>query len=98
MRIHVLPTPEIAAERAAEWLRTEIGRASAQRGRCLVALSGGRTPWRRLPDLRRLRAPLHDLPVFPVDERGVPENQEPRNQPHISHLPSPPPTSHPPPS
>src|SRR5260370_37712355 len=44
MRIHVLPTPEIAAERAAEWLRTEIGRASPQRGRCLVALSGGAHP------------------------------------------------------
>ena len=86
MRIHVLPTPEIAAERAAEWLRTEIGRASAQRGRCLVALSGGRTPWRMLRDLRRLRVHWHDLPVFQVDERVVPENDERRNARQIADL------------
>ena len=72
MRIHVLPTPEVAAERAADWLRTEIGRACAHRGRCLIALSGGRTPWRMLRELRRLRVHWHDLQVFQVDERVVP--------------------------
>src|SRR5258706_7481019 len=86
LRIHVLPTPEIAAERAAEWLRSEIGRASAQRGRCLVALSGGRTPWRMLRDLRRLRVHWHDLQVFQVDERVVPENDERRNARQIADL------------
>src|SRR6202166_5228593 len=86
MRIHVLPTPEMAAERAAEWLRTEIGRACAQRGRCLLALSGGRTPWRMLRDLRRLRVHWHDLQVFQVDERGVPENDERRNARQIADL------------
>lgn len=86
MRIHVFPTPEIAAERAAEWLRTEIGRACAQRGRCLVALSGGRTPWRMLRDLRRLRVHWHDLQVFQVDERVVPENDERRNARQIADL------------
>jgi len=86
MRIHVLPTPESAAERAAEWLRTEIARASAQRGRCLVALSGGRTPWRMLRDLCRLRVHWHDLQVFQVDERVVPENDERRNARQIADL------------
>jgi 6-phosphogluconolactonase len=86
MRIHVLPTPEMAAERAADWLRTEIGRACAQRGRCLVALSGGRTPWRMLRDLRRLRVHWHDLQVFQVDERVVPENDEQRNARQIADL------------
>ena len=86
MRIQVLPTPEIAAERAADWLRTEIGRASAQRGRCLVALSGGRTPWRMLRDLRRLRVHWHDLQVFQVDERVVAENDERRNARQIAEL------------
>jgi 6-phosphogluconolactonase len=86
MRIQVLPTPEIAAERAANWLRTEIGRASAQRGRCLIALSGGRTPWRMLRDLRRLRVHWHDLLVFQVDERVVPETDERRNARHLTDL------------
>lgn len=86
MRIQVLPTLETAAERAADWLRTEIGRASAQRGRCLVALSGGRTPWRMLRALRRLRVHWHDLQVFQVDERVVPETDERCNALHIVDL------------
>ncbi|HLZ99633.1 MAG TPA: 6-phosphogluconolactonase [Steroidobacteraceae bacterium] len=86
MRIHVLPTPELAAERAADWLRTEIGRACAQRGRGLLALSGGHTPWRMLRDLRRLRVHWHDLQVFQVDDRVVPENDERRNARQIADL------------
>jgi len=86
MRIHVLSTPELAAERAAEWLRTEVGRACAQRGRCLIALSGGRTPWRMLRDLQRLRVHWHDVQVFQVDERVVAENDERRNARQIAEL------------
>lgn len=86
MRIHVLPTPETAAECAAEWLRIEIGRASAQRRRCLIAMSGGRTLWRVLRDLRRLHVHWHDLHIFQVDERVVPESDERRNARHISEL------------
>ncbi len=86
MRIHVLATPELAAERAADWLRTEIGRASAQRGRCLIALSGGRAAWRMLRDLRRLRVHWHDLQVFQAEEPAVPENEERRNARQIADL------------
>ncbi|MGO9514517.1 MAG: 6-phosphogluconolactonase [Steroidobacteraceae bacterium] len=82
----MLPTPETAAERAAEWLRIEIGRASALRGRCLVALSGGRTSWRMLRDLRRLRVHWHDLQVFQVDEPAVPENDQRRNARQMADL------------
>ena len=86
MRIQVLPTAEAAAERAADWLRAEIARASAQRGQCLLALSGGRTPWRMLRDLRRLRVHWHDLQVFQVDERVVPATDERRNSRQIADL------------
>ena len=86
MRIQVLSTPETAAECAADWLRTEIGRACAQRGRCLVALSGGRTARRMLHDLRRLHVHWHNLQVFQVDERVVPENDERRNARQIAEL------------
>lgn len=86
MRIHVLPTGEVAAERAAEWLRAEIGRATASRGRCLIALSGGRTPWRMLHDLRRLRVHWHGVEVFQVDERVVPASDERRNARQIADL------------
>ncbi len=86
MRIQVLPTPEDAAERAADWLRAEIGRASAQRGECRLALSGGHTPWRMLRDLKRLRVHWHDLSVFQVDERVVPATDERRNARQIADL------------
>jgi len=86
MRIHVLPTADAAAERAAEWLRAEIGRATASRGRCLVALSGGRTPWRMLRDLRRLRVHWHGVEVFQVDERVVAATDERRNARQIADL------------
>jgi 6-phosphogluconolactonase len=86
MRIHVFPTPEVTAERAAEWLRIEIGRACTQRGRCLVGLSGGRTLWRMLRHLRRLHVHWHDLQVFQVDERVVAENDERRYARQIADL------------
>lgn len=86
MRIHVLPTAESAAERAAEWLRAEIGRATAGHGRCLIALSGGRTPWRMLHDLRRLRVHWHGVEVFQVDERVVAATDPRRNARQIAEL------------
>jgi len=86
MRIHVSDTSEHAAARAAEWLRTEIGRAVAQRERCLVALSGGRTPWRMLHDLRRLRVHWSGVEVFQVDERVVAASDERRNARQLADL------------
>ncbi|MEI8296711.1 MAG: 6-phosphogluconolactonase [Pseudomonadota bacterium] len=86
MRIQVSETAELAAAHAAEWLRAEISRASSLRGRCLVALSGGRTPWRMLHDLRRLRVHWHDVQLFQVDERLVPATDERRNARQIADL------------
>jgi 6-phosphogluconolactonase len=86
MRIHVSETTELAATRAAEWLRTEIGRAIAQRERCLVALSGGRTPWRMLHELRQLRVHWHGVELYQVDERVVPASDERRNARQIADL------------
>lgn len=86
MRIHVVPSPEDAARRAAEWLRDEIARANAHRGRCLVALSGGRTPWRMLHDLRQLHVHWPALQVFQVDERAVGAADERRNARRIAEL------------
>ena len=86
MRIQVSATAEMAAARAAEWLRAEIARATAQRGRCLIALSGGRTPWRMLHDLRQLRVHWHGVELFQVDERVVPQTDERRNARQIGEL------------
>jgi 6-phosphogluconolactonase len=86
MRILVSESAELAAARAADWLRTEIGRAVGQRGRCLIALSGGRTPWRMLHDLRQLRVHWAGVELFQVDERVVPATDERRNARQIADL------------
>ena len=86
MRILVLPSADAAAERAADWLRVEVGRATTQRGKCLLALSGGRTPRRMLHDLRRLRVHWNSVEVFQVDERVVPANDERRNARQIAEM------------
>jgi 6-phosphogluconolactonase len=86
MRIHVAASAEAAALRAAEWLREEIGHASARSGKCRIALSGGRTPWRMLHDLRRLRVHWPSLEVYQVDERVVGMADERRNARQIADL------------
>jgi 6-phosphogluconolactonase len=86
VRIHVVATADAAAERAAEWLRAEIGRATAQHGHCRIALSGGRTPWRMLHELRRLHVRWHGVEVFQVDERVVAATDERRNARQIADL------------
>lgn len=86
MRIQVLPTAEAAAERAAQSLRAEIGRASASRGRCALALSGGKTARRMLHELARLRVHWHGVEVFQVDERVVAASDERRNARQIADL------------
>lgn len=86
MRIHVLPSPEAAAAQAADWLRTEIAHASGHGRRCRIALSGGRTPWRMLHDLRRLHVHWRDLDVFQVDERVVGAADAQRNARQIAEL------------
>jgi len=86
MRIHVVPSPEAAAAQAAEWLRTEIAHGAGHGRRCRIALSGGRTPWRMLHELRRLHVRWRDVDVFQVDERVVGAGDAQRNARQIAEL------------
>ena len=86
MRIHVIASAEDAAHQAAEWLRGEIAHAATHRRRCRIALSGGRTPWRMLHDLRRLHVHWRGLDVFQVDERIVAAGDALRNARQIAEL------------
>jgi 6-phosphogluconolactonase len=84
MRIAIEKTPTDVARAAADWLRDEIEAAVAQRGRCLLALSGGRSPWQMLTALADEPLPWDRLQVLQVDERVVGSDDERRNALHLA--------------
>lgn len=68
-----------AAVVAAREIATACRRAVAERGRALVAVSGGETPWRMLRELRTLPLPWTQVHVAQVDERVAPRDDPRRN-------------------
>jgi 6-phosphogluconolactonase len=74
--IDVLPTVEDLEITAARAVAAAITAAIGERGRCLIALSGGRTPrgvYRRLRDLLLAESVnVSEVFLIPVDERMVP--------------------------
>lgn len=84
MRIAIEKDPAAVARAAADWLRDEIEAAVAQRGRCVLALSGGRSPWQMLTALADEPLPWDRLAVVQVDERVVPGDDERRNALHLA--------------
>jgi len=77
VRLTIAASADQAAEAAAQFISARIAEAVAARGRCTLALSGGRTPWTALERLASLDPPWHALKVFQVDERVV-DDQDPR--------------------
>jgi 6-phosphogluconolactonase len=53
------------------------------RGRFIVAVSGGRTPWQMLRALANEDLPWEDVHVIQVDERVVPDGDADRNLTHL---------------
>jgi len=95
MRIQVLADAEAVARRAASLIASEARASVAARGRFIVALSGGRTPWTMLRALADEEVPWAGVHVFQVDERVAPDGDPDRNLTHIresllAHSPIPP--------
>ena len=83
MRIEVLADAEAVALRAAQVIAEEARAAIAARGRFLLAVSGGRTPWRMLRALADVPLPWGAVHVFQVDERKAPPGDPDRNLTHL---------------
>lgn len=79
MRIDRLSSPEAAARAAAGRIAAEARRAVLERDRCVLALSGGRTPRRMLEALGDEDVPWQAVHVLQVDERLAPEGDPARN-------------------
>jgi 6-phosphogluconolactonase len=83
MKIEVLADSDAVAKRAAG-LIAEAGRAaSIARGRFVLAVSGGHTPWMMLRALAAEDIPWAELHVVQVDERVAPDGDPDRNLTHL---------------
>jgi 6-phosphogluconolactonase len=83
MNIEVLDTADSVAQRAAEFIAEEARTAVAARGRFVMAVSGGRTPWLMLRALGTAAVPWPAIDVVQVDERVAPEGHPDRNLTHL---------------
>ncbi len=84
MRTEVLTVAAQLSERAAEEFAARIREGVAQRGRFVLAVSGGTEPWAAF---RRLAAtadvPWHAVHIVQVDERVAPAGDPQRNWTHL---------------
>jgi 6-phosphogluconolactonase len=75
-----------AAAIAAQEIAAACRGAVAARGRAVIAVSGGTTPWRMLEQLRALDLPWPETFVAQVDERVAPRGDPGRNLTRLEQL------------
>ena len=83
MKIEILRDADAVAQKAAEIIATESRAAVKARGRFIVAVSGGHTPWQMLRALAEEEVPWKDVHVVQVDERVAPAGDPDRNLTHL---------------
>jgi 6-phosphogluconolactonase len=83
MKVEVFPDADAVARQAAGLIATEARAAVAARGRFIVAVSGGHTPWAMLRALSGEDVPWPNVYVTQVDERVAPAGDPDRNLTHI---------------
>jgi 6-phosphogluconolactonase len=83
MTIDTLPDAESVARAGAAFTAAEARAAVAARGRFIMAVSGGRTPWTMLRALANESMPWADVHVVQVDERIAPDGDADRNLTHL---------------
>jgi 6-phosphogluconolactonase len=95
MKIEVQPDADSVAREAARMIALEARAAVADRGRFIVAVSGGHTPWVMLRALADEEVPWKSVHLVQVDERVAPPDHPDRNLTHLresllDHAPVPP--------
>ncbi len=83
MRIEALAGTDSVARAGAAFTAAEARAAVAARGRFVLAISGGHTPWTMLRALADEQMPWAGVHVAQVDERVAPDGDPDRN---LSHL------------
>src|SRR5262245_10603818 len=95
MRMEALVDADAVARAGAAFTAGEARAAGAARGRFVMAVSGGQTPWKMLRALADERLPWSQVHVVQVDERVAPAGHPDRNLTHlfdslVAHCPLPP--------
>ena len=83
MKIQVFADADAVARAAAKIIAAEARAAVAVRGRFIMAVSGGRTPWQMLRALAHEEVPWPNIHVVQVDERIAPAGDADRNLTHL---------------
>jgi 6-phosphogluconolactonase len=83
MNIQVYADADAVALAAAKLIAKEARDAIATRGKFVMAVSGGKTPWVMLRDLAKEDVPWKGVHVVQVDERVAPEGDPDRNLTHL---------------
>ena len=81
--MRILADPDAVAREAAVFIAAEAQAAVAARGRFILAVSGGRTPWDMLRAFAAEDVPWDRLYLVQVDERVAPAGHPDRNLSHI---------------
>jgi len=83
MEIKVLADADAVAREGAAIIAAQARAAVAARGRYILAVSGGHTPWLTLRVLAGEDVPWNDVHVAQVDERVAPAGHPDRNLTHL---------------
>jgi 6-phosphogluconolactonase len=83
MEIEVFADETAVANKAAALIAEEARSANRARGRFVLAVSGGRTPWVMLRALANEDVPWPAVQIFQVDERIAPAGDPSRNLTHL---------------
>src|ERR1035437_5565313 len=83
MKLEVFEDAEAVARAAAATIAADARAAVAARGRFIMAVSGGHTPWIMLRALAKEDVPWAGVHVFQIDERVAPDGDPDRNLTHL---------------
>jgi 6-phosphogluconolactonase len=83
VKIEILADADAVAQRGAAVIAQEAQAAVAARGRFVLAVSGGHTPWLMLQFLANENLPWQSIHLVQVDERVAPAGHPDRNLTHI---------------
>ncbi len=83
MIIEVFETADLVARQAATIVAQEARAAVDARGRFIMAVSGGTTPWQMLRALASERVPWDAVQIVQADERVAPAGDPDRNLTHL---------------
>ena len=83
MKMEVFSDVDSTAQAGAVFIANEARTAVAARGRFVMAVSGGHTPWIMLRALTQQAVPWDAVHLVQVDERVAPEGDPDRNLTHL---------------